>query len=424
MKILWVCNSPVKRYYEFKGTKMEGASWIDGLLENFPINSEVELGVCFPLSITNEVELLNDGNIQYYVVPLKKNYYNLEQYYVQMYTQIIRHYSPDIIHIWGTEFPYVLYMVMAAVECGVRERVVISLQGMCSAIQKHYYANIPEQIVKGYTFRDFVKRDNLVKQKKNYQLRAKYEKDAIQTVHYVIGRTDYDHAYARMINPQVTYFHCNEILRPIFYEKRWRYDNCEKHTLFVSQAFYPLKGCHFVLEAMHSVKKIYDDVHLYIAGPDILRKNNGISGKIKKSTYGRYLSKLIKKYNLENNVTFLGSLTQEEMCEWYLRCNVFVSASATENESNSLSEAKMLGMPVIASLVGGISNRITHRQDGLTYQYDDTQILAYHICELFENEELAIKLGENAVNKAHFINDKKQNVKRQLEIYRAIYERQ
>lgn len=43
------------------------------------------------------------------------------------------------------------------------------------------------------------------------------------------------------------------------------------------------------------------------------------------------------------------------MIESYKRAHAYVSASSMENESNSLSEAKMLGMPVISSYAGGTS---------------------------------------------------------------------
>ena len=89
-----------------------------------------------------------------------------------------------------------------------------------------------------------------------------------------------------------------------------------------------------------------------------------------------------------------------------MESNLFISASSTENESNSLGEAKMLGMPVIASFVGGVSDRIKHKEDGLAYQYDDTTMLARYICDIFENPEQAIEYGKAARENEIIISDK------------------
>ncbi|MFD1904498.1 glycosyltransferase [Paenibacillus rhizoplanae] len=64
---------------------------------------------------------------------------------------------------------------------------------------------------------------------------------------------------------------------------------------------------------------------------------------MKISTYGAYIKSLIKKHELEDNVFFTGYLNEREMCNRFLKSNVFVSASIIENESNSLSEAKTIG---------------------------------------------------------------------------------
>ena len=57
---------------------------------------------------------------------------------------------------------------------------------------------------------------------------------------------------------------------------------------------------------------------------------------------------------LEDKVSFLGPLNAEQMKAEYLRSNVFLCPSSIENSPNSLGEAQMLGVPCVASYVGGI----------------------------------------------------------------------
>ena len=69
-----------------------------------------------------------------------------------------------------------------------------------------------------------------------------------------MGRTTWDQACTYLINPKVKYHFCNETLRSEFYKDRWKVENCNKHTIFISQASYPIKGFHKFLEALVQVK--------------------------------------------------------------------------------------------------------------------------------------------------------------------------
>ncbi len=420
MKVLWICNGPIHKYYTIKGNAGNGASWIDGLAQMFSQRSDIEVVVCFP-TWTGE-ETVKEGNFTFYAYRYVKNYYSdhAKQLVIQKYHDIIKAEKPDIVHLWGTEFPYVLYGVDAAKQAGLLETTVIQLQGMCSAIASHYYAQIPDHQIRHQTFRDFIKADSLKRRKNSFERRALYEKEAIQKVRYVIGRTDYDHAYAYWSNPDVTYFHCNEILRDSFYTARWEFDKCEKYSIFFSQAYYPLKGLHFLLKALALVKEQYPAVKLKIAGSDIFRMDQGVIARIKDSSYSRYIKRLIREYDLVQHIEILGTLGELEMRSQYLKSHLFVSASATENESNSLSEAKMLGMPIIASYVGGVANRVVNGCDALVYQYDDVKILAYYIQYLFQNPEKAVELGENAHKAAALTNDRTVNSETMIQVYKDI----
>ena len=88
--------------------------------------------------------------------------------------------------------------------------------------------------------------------------------------------------------PNAQYYHNNEVLRKSFYDGKWSFDNCEKHSIFISQATTPIKGLHIMLRAMPLIKKKYPDVKLYVAGANIsafpIYKISSY-GKIFKETY-------------------------------------------------------------------------------------------------------------------------------------------
>lgn len=421
MKIVWICNGPTKMYRAFHGESGEGASWIDSILNYIVTQENIELNVIFFQKQQENVVFEKINSVNYYSIKLIKHYNLRKKSIVDIYANILTRISPDIIHVWGTEFPQVLLGIEAAKEINMNSKVVLNLQGMCAAIGEHYYAGLPQRVVRSMTVRDFIKKDNLKKQRVNYIRRSIYETNALKDIRYVIGRTDYDRAYSTMINPQIKYLVCNETLREGFYTHAWKYDTCKKYSIFFSQAYYPLKGLHFVLKAMALVKDIYPEIEINIAGPDIIRDNQ-ICGKIKIGSYGKYLKRIIKKNDLKGHVNFIGYKSEDEMIQCYLNSNIFISASSTENESNSLGEAKILGMPVIASFVGGIGNRIKHREDGFAYQYDDIIMLARFIIDYFENPGDAIAYGEQARINELKIANRDTNIKRIIEIYQIIYE--
>lgn len=417
MKVLWVCNSPISYFYKSQKLEGRGATWIESIIEKLLVSENIKLVVCFPYDASTEKIVVDD--MTFCPMRIAKKGRKRTQRNVASYNHVFAEEKPDIIHIWGTEFPWVLDAVEASERMGLLDRTVLYLQGMCEAIAMHYYGGIPRSLENAYSIRDLLKLDNLKRQKRDFEKRSFFECQALKKIRWVIGRTDYDYAYATINNESVHYFVCNETLRKEFAESRWEFDECNKHQIIMSQGYYPLKGVHIVIESLQYVVKRYPDVRLIVAGPDIIRQQTW-TGRIRGTGYANYLRNLIEKYGLKSNVHFIGTQSGDEMCQKYLESNLFISASSTENESNSLGEAKLLGMPVVASYVGGVGSRITHRVDGLAYQYDDPIMLANYICEMFENPEQAIALGKKARENAKSISDLERNVDTLLSIYCSI----
>jgi glycosyltransferase involved in cell wall biosynthesis len=325
---------------------------------------------------------------------------------------------PEIIHIFGTEYPHSLEALRSA----DLNRCVVNIQGLTSILQRHYFAGLPSGLLKRQTLRDFIKRDSITKQKERFERQGASEIEALKTAKHVIGRTTWDLACVKQINPQINYHFCSEILREEFYKHRWDLNNCLRYSVFTSQGSYPVKGLHFLLEAMPIVLRSFPQVRLYVGGYDITRDVK-IKDKLRISSYGKYLRGLIKKLGLKENVIFTGVLDEKTMCDRLLKSNVFVSPSTIENESNSLSEAKIMGVPCVASYVGGVTDRIEHGVDGFFYQHDAPYMLAFYICRIFESDALALTLSENAIKSAQTVNNADENLNRLLCIYKQVLHR-
>ena len=260
--------------------------------------------------------------------------------------------------------------------------------------------------------------DNVRQQQKKFALRGKNELEALKLARHVIGRTPWDYALTEKANPDRQYHFCNETLRAPFYGGAWRYAGCTRHRIFASSCVYPIKGFHFLLEAAAQAARIYPDLTIAVPGKSFLN----LSGKerLREDWYHRYLRKLAEQYGLEHKITFLGNCSAEEMKAAFLDANVFVLPSTAENSPNSLGEAMLLGVPCVASDVGGVSTLMQSGQEGLVVPSADSAALADAICRVFALEDQAEAMGRAAHNHAAVTHDPGKNLTDLLAIYRRL----
>ena len=419
MRVLWITNVKVEK--NVSDCKNFRGGWMVGALE-FLLNSEdVQLAIAFPNG--KEEDLKERNAITYYSF-----YYDLEStaYDANLQRQILslyQKYSPDIIHIWGTEYMHAYTATEAAKIMHLEKKVVINIQGMVSVYCKHYALGI-EELLKKRTLYEIVKKRGIKQQKDSFERRGEFEKKAIRNARHAVGRTNWDKACVLQINPNIIYHYGGEIMRSPFYgSEAWNVNQCEKHTVFVSQAVYPIKGLHFLLDALAIIKQYYPDVIMNIAAENIFQKASRLpfaGSQMLLSTYERKLYKKIVYNHLENNISFLGGLSALQMKEQYLKANVVVSASTIENSSNSITEAMLLGVPVVSSFVGGIPDLIEHKVNGFMYPCDEPYMLAYYVMELFSNDKMANNISANARRCARDRNDINNNGNILLDTYKQV----
>lgn len=407
-----------------EGSNKEG--WIAGLMEVLlAADSRVELGVAFPVPPGEELLRGEERGIRYY--GFRENTGKPENYdpaLEQDMGEILQDFQPQLLHCFGTEYPHTLAAVRAY---GRPDRSLIGIQGLCSVYADAYLANLPDVIWNAVTFRDWVKKDNLLRQQEKFRLRGKWEQEAIRLTGHVAGRTGWDRYWTSKWNPQARYHLLQETLRPCFYQGEWSYESCRKHTLFMSQGDYPIKGLHYVLDAMPAIIREYPDTHLYVAGNCLLR--SGLTGNLRISAYGKYLKEQIRGYGLTEHVTFLGSLNGEQMKEQYLHCNAFVCASSIENSPNSLGEAMLLGVPVVAGEVGGIPTMISAEEGWLYPGFRKEEPgqgelicreLADQVLTVFGQQERVTERTEKARIHARLTHDGQKNLQQLLSLYQEL----
>jgi len=102
------------------------------------------------------------------------------------------------------------------------------------------------------------------------------------------------------------------------------------------------------------------------------------------------LEALIKKYNLENRVSLLGYLP--DAIDYLKAFDVFVLPSLWEGMPNVLLEAMAAEIPIVATDVGGVSEIIENKTQGLIIEPKNASELSTAIKTLVENKEMATKM--------------------------------
>lgn len=417
-KILWLINIPLPEASQLMGEKPSPfGGWLINASKDLANKEGVELSIAFPSNKASKFNELKGEKIKYYpFTPIKDRDKKIIENY-ESFTKLLDNLKPDLVHIYGTELAHTLSMVNVCKKENIK--TVISIQGLVSVIEKHMFSNLPFKVIYGFTLRNLIRRDSVYGLKRAFCERGKNEIEALKNTNHIIGRTTWDKACTAQINPNAKYHFCNETLRDEFYKHKWELDRCEKQSIFLSQGQYPIKGLHYVLEAFPIILRRFPDTKLYVSGKNII-KSDTLKDKLLMTYYGKYIKKMIMKLGLENNVIFTGPLDEKSMCERYLKSHVFVCPSSVENSPNSLGEAMILGVPCVASDVGGVSDMMRHSEEGFVYQSDAPYMLAHYVCEIFDNKDLALKLSRVAREHALKTHDRQENSRRLLEIYKNI----
>ena len=377
MKVLWLCNLIPPQAGEalgISGIPKEG--WVEGLMTAMALSGkDVELAVAFPVSEEYDGKrgsffIGEEFEVTYFA--FSEDTVHPEKFDLQLegrMNRILDEYHPDVVHIFGTEFPHALAMGKAA--CGDdfhyhpgKERVLITFQGICAAVAADYMACLPDEIVSSATFRDTIRKDSIKQQQEKFRSRARNELEASGYAGFVGGRTSFDRKWAKRLAPEAKYVYAGEGMRAVFYEPLPEDIKRDANTIFVSGADYPLKGFHILLRALMDIN--WPELKVRVAGQDIVSVNS-LKSKVKISEYGKYLGELIERGNLQGKVEFLGRISAEQMREEYLKCGMYICPSSIENSPNSIVEASLCEAPVIASRVGGIPDIIEDKKECLLY---------------------------------------------------------
>lgn len=386
MKVLWFTNNPMPAVNQRVGRPDEGSGfWMSALLEWLKARDDVRLGVATAAPGFSNAHFEED-RVAYFVVsqPRRLSIFAQRKRDIKRCVDIVSEWKPDLVHIHGSERFYGLLKSRKLIDVPM----VISLQGLlgpCSQFSNFFGNLSPWQIVKSTRVLEFLAGLGLIWGYWNIRKGAKREAEIISAVNTFLGRTLWDRAYIYSKNPDAQYFHVGEILRSPFYEAIWSLSKCDRHSIMFTHAGHPRRGVETLLEAVGILRNEFPNINLRLAGKISQR-----------SGYGRFLRRCIERSGLGHCISLLGYLDTERMADKLCKSHVFAISSHIENSPNSLCEAMLVGMPCVASYVGGIPSMIEEGRTGLFFPAGDAAVLASRIRQTFADDDLAVRLGSAA----------------------------
>ncbi|MBI9107199.1 MAG: glycosyltransferase family 4 protein [Spirochaetales bacterium] len=395
MKILWITNFVLHSSGLGGSKKVLSGTWLEAMLRILTLDDGIELHVGMFAGRSSPPQT-TDG-INYYWIKATRQFFSYKSNFRMRKTieELIETVSPDIVHIQGTEFPRCEAVIDSCRKRNIK--VIASIQGLISVISNYYLAEVSAaEWLRRSSFRDFLLGYTIPRQAYFCRMRGEAERSMIIKLDAVLGRTDWDRAHVREIAPETDYFHSPELLRPEFYNNKWILN--QTPVLLTGNMSSPLKGLHTILRALKLLQRDYPEIKLRIIGENLYEPSK-FKRKLIKKSYINYISRLIENLRLNDCVEWLGPCNAEQIIAAMNSSSIYIQASSIENSPNSLIEALQIGMPVVASGVGGTLNMLEHGKDGFIYRSGDEALLSYYVSKLLGSKSLLKQFSEYSYNK-------------------------
>lgn len=415
MRVLWI--STTSGLYLSSNSGYNGIGWISSVQSLIQKESGIELALTFLTSNIKDKMQEKSGTYYYPIYHKPQSVFGkLRTYYggykkiddnafVPQIQKVISDFKPDIIHLFGMENPMATILGKTAVP------IVVHLQGLLAPYDVAFFpvGLNKRSFLWPFSKEEWLLRNGFVYAKNSIHVRGVRECELFKKVDYVMGRTDWDYEVSQLLAPHSRYFHVDEVIRPCFYKKvgSWRLKDGDKLVVIstISQTIY--KGLDLILKTASLLEKETD-----------IDFEWRVVGVASNSNYVRFFEKNVGVKT--SKVRYLGVLNAEQLCDSLLESDVYVHPSYIDNSPNSVCEAQLLGMPVIATGVGGVPSLVAHKVTGLLVPANAPFELAYWLKYITKDRDMAENMGRKAATVAWKRHDRDVIVNQLLQTYNTI----
>lgn len=419
MKVLWLSITNGANVRPNHPDNYNGGGWIASLQHALCGNNDIELALSFLSDDLSGKDIQN--GVTYYPIhaPKKSAFKKILHYYggykhddnsqhLTSILEVISDFQPDVIHLFGIENP------LATILGRINIPVVVHLQGLLAPYDNAFFpvGFNKSSFLLPLTVNEWLIRNGYRYAKNNIQIRGRQELQRFKNIAFCMGRTEWDHHVSQLLAPQSKYFHVDEVLRMPFYDNAGKWESRNGSVVItstISETIY--KGLDLILKTARLLKH---ECHLNFKWQVI-----GIN---QQSRIIRFFERNLGINSESVNVEYMGVMNANELVSTLLDTSMYVHPSYIDNSPNSLCEAQMLGLPVIATYVGGIPSLIKHGETGFLVPSNAPFELAYHIKQIADSPALAQQISKAGTGSAMARHDKEKITSDLLDVYKRIAE--
>jgi len=407
MKVLWLCNKVLSDFDE-------GATgtWLDALAGALLGSGGVELGSIAPGQVS-QVTRRDQGPLKQWVIPVaaRAGCQGLPgRTYVDAVAKIAEAFSPDVVHVWGTESYWGLFVARGKIP----GPAVLETQGLKFAIAKVYGADLTfRERLSCLGLKEILRRSSIWQGRRQFEKWGRFEKEMIARFPFIATQSPWLEAQVRSVNTRARIFNKDLPLRALFYNSvPWSYSGVP--TFFCTSGYgTPFKAIHVAIRALAILKGNLPDCRLRVGGA---RPTRGI----RKDGYLDWVRRESRRLGVESQIDWLGYLSADRIAVELKNCSAFLIPSFIEGYCLALSEAMMLGVPCVVSYVGGPSTLYRDRESVLFFPPGDSVTCASQMGRLVSDPDQAKRLSKSAREIAIRKSDLGSIVREQMEIYRVV----
>ncbi|MAD43062.1 MAG: hypothetical protein CL623_11825 [Arcobacter sp.] len=161
----------------------------------------------------------------------------------------------------------------------------------------------------------------------------------------------------------------------------YKRENIKKYSLLWVRAFNDIYQPELAIKTVSILKKKYPEIHLTMIGPD--------------KGFQKSSEELISKLKLQNNISILGKIPNEELYKYFHTHQVYLNTTLYESFGLAVLEAASCGIPIVSTNVGELPYIWEDGEEILLCNSNENEF-AEKVSEIFENQDLEKKLSINA----------------------------
>jgi glycosyltransferase involved in cell wall biosynthesis len=233
------------------------------------------------------------------------------------------------------------------------------------------------------------------------------ERSTVRSCRNFICETNFASEFVRRLNPTANVHMLRTPVRPEFFAIQRNRPLGEAPVLLFVGSVIPEKGIEVLLHAFLEVLKDFPGAHLRVIGHYA-------------PAYAPVIQSIMTRLGIEDRVTLHGYCEIAELVQHFAEATLMVLPTFMDTAPNVVAEAQVSGVPVVATVVGGIPEMIESDVTGVLVQPRSAASLTAGLLRLLNDSATARSMAATAQERAILDYEPDQQVKKLIGVYRAV----